>query len=179
MTNSKKLIALVLAIVAAIAFSFASVRDTAAYFADTFAGGVSGSVNRNALLRSAGNGKVAGADIADDGTKITVSGQWVPYGTKTALTSSTSITIDSTVGNFFTLTAGHTANINATTVGASGQPLILKVLTSGTSSFTLTFNTNFKSTGTLATGTVDAKTFVITFISDGTNYVEVSRTAAQ
>lgn len=179
MTHSRKLTALVLTIVAAITFSFASVRNTAAYFADTFAGGVSGSVTRNALLRAAGNGKVASADIVDDGTKITVSGQFAPYSTKTALTPGATVTINSTLGDFFTLTPGEDETINATTVGAQGQRLFLQVVTSGTTSRTLTFGTNFKSVGTLATGTTTAKTFMVSFISDGTNYVEVSRTAAQ
>jgi hypothetical protein len=52
------------------------------------------------------------------------------------------------------------------------------ITTSGTTSYTLTFGTNFKSTGTLATGTTTAKVFVITFVYDGTNLNEVSRTAA-
>lgn len=126
-------------------------------------------------LTSAGN-----ITVAPKAAKATtVSGQFVPYSTKTALTPAAAVTITSTTGNFFTLTPDQATTINATTVGAQGQTLFIKVLTSGTSSYTLTFGTNFKSTGTLATGTADAKTFVIQFLSDGTNYVEVSRTAAQ
>jgi hypothetical protein len=113
------------------------------------------------------------------GQKTVVSRQFVPYSTKTALTPSATVAITSTVGNFFTLTPGEDETINATTVGAQGQPLFIEVVTSGTTSRTLTFGTNFKSTGTLATGTTTAKTFMLQFLSDGTNYVEVSRTAAQ
>jgi hypothetical protein len=126
-------------------------------------------------LTSAGN-----ITIAPKAAKATtLSGQFVPYSTKTALTPAAAVTITSTTGNFFTLTPDQATTINATTVGPQGQTLFIKILTSGTSSFTLTFGTNFKSTGTLATGTSDAKTFVVQFLSDGTNYVEVRRTAAQ
>lgn len=62
--------------------------------------------------------------------------------------------------------------------GITGQEVILVVTTSGTSSFVLTFNTNFKSTGTLTTGTVTGKVFTISFVYDGTNYNETSRTTA-
>ena len=52
------------------------------------------------------------------------------------------------------------------------------VITSGTTSRTVTFGTGFKTTGTLATGTSADRRFVFHFISDGTNLVEVSRTAS-
>ena len=54
----------------------------------------------------------------------------------------------------------------------------LVITTSGASSFVLTFGTAFKTTGTLATGTVTAKVFTINFVYDGTNFNEVSRTTA-
>lgn len=65
-----------------------------------------------------------------------------------------------------------------TTVPTAGQRKTLIVLTSGTSSYTLTFGTGFKTTGTLATGTVTAKVFVVNFVSDGTSLIETSRTTA-
>jgi hypothetical protein len=64
------------------------------------------------------------------------------------------------------------------TVPTAGQRKTLIVLTSGTDSYTLTFGSGFKTTGTLATGTVTAKVFTISFVSDGTNLIETSRTAA-
>lgn len=79
----------------------------------------------------------------------------------------------------FTLTPGESETINATTTNAvKGRLYTVKVLTSGTSSYTLTFGTNFNTTGTLATGTVSAKVFVIQFIFDGSTFNEVSRTTA-
>lgn len=79
----------------------------------------------------------------------------------------------------YLLTPGEDETINATTTGAvAGRSYFIRILTSGTTSRTLTFGTNFKSTGTLATGTTTAKTFVVQFIFDGTNFCEVSRTTA-
>ena len=72
-----------------------------------------------------------------------------------------------------TATASYT-----TTVPAAGAICVLSILTSGASSYTITFSTGFKSTGTLATGTTTARYFNITFVSDGTNLIEMSRTVA-
>lgn len=65
-----------------------------------------------------------------------------------------------------------------TTVPRAGMRRTLILLTSGVTSYIYTFGTGFKSAGTLATGTVTAKTFVLEFVSDGTNLIETRRTAA-
>jgi len=93
------------------------------------------------------------------------------------VTSASTIALDTTLGGIFTLTPAHTATINAASVIA-GREIVLVITTSGTSSFTLTFGTNFKTTGTLATGTTSGKVFVMRFVSDGTNWNETSRTTA-
>jgi hypothetical protein len=74
-----------------------------------------------------------------------------------------------------TVTAARTLT---TTVPAAGTRCAIKVLTSGTSSFVITFGSGFKPTGTLATGTTTARVFIINWISDGTNLYEAGRTAA-
>lgn len=71
---------------------------------------------------------------------------------------------------------GTIAGVKAQAV--PGKSYYLVVTTSGTSSYTLTFGTNFKTANTLATGTVTGKVFVIQFIYDGVNFNEVSRTVA-
>jgi hypothetical protein len=74
-----------------------------------------------------------------------------------------------------------TPNATATytsTVPLAGSIVVLSVLTSGVTSYTITFGTGFKSTGTLATGTVSARYFNLTFVSDGTNLIETARTVA-
>ncbi len=65
-----------------------------------------------------------------------------------------------------------------TTVPVAGKHVHVIILTSGVSSFTITFGTGFKPTATLATGTTTARVFVVGFVSDGTNLYETSRTAA-
>jgi hypothetical protein len=65
-----------------------------------------------------------------------------------------------------------------TTVPGAGAICVLSILTSGTTSYTITFGSGFKSTGTLVTGTVTARYFNITFVSDGTNLIETARTVA-
>jgi hypothetical protein len=79
----------------------------------------------------------------------------------------------------YTLVPAQDETVNAVTTGAiSGRFYALVVTTSGTTSYTLTFATAFKTTGTLATGTTTGKVFVINFLFDGTNFNEVSRTTA-
>ncbi len=65
-----------------------------------------------------------------------------------------------------------------TTVPSAGLRCQLLILTSGASSYTITFGTGFRTTGTLATGTTTARYFMLSFISDGTVLVETSRTTA-
>lgn len=112
-----------------------------------------------------------------NGTDLREIGNRQPLGT-TALTPAGTVAVEPSQGDLFTLTPGEDETINAATVH-NGYEFTIKVLTSGTTSRTLTFSTGFKSTGTLATGTSDAKIFLIRFKSDGTQYCEVSRTAAQ
>ena len=65
-----------------------------------------------------------------------------------------------------------------TTVAPAGSRAAVIIVTSGTTSYTITFGTGFLTTGTLATGATTAKTFVIEFVSDGTTMIETSRTTA-
>jgi len=65
-----------------------------------------------------------------------------------------------------------------TTVPSAGSEAFTIILTSGVSSFTITFGSGFKPVGTLATGTTTGRVFVIHWISDGTNLYEAGRTTA-
>ena len=96
---------------------------------------------------------------------------------KAALTPSASIALNCSLGSLFTLVPDQTCTITPSN-GYEGQVIDLEITTSGTSSYTLTFGAPFKSTGTLATGTSTGKIFMLTFVFDGTNYVERSRTTA-
>ena len=92
------------------------------------------------------------------------------------LTPGAAVALDATKGSVFTLVPGVAPTISCAAVGQGS--LFIVVTTSGTSTVNVTFGTGFTSTGVLATGTVDAKTFVLHFVSNGTKYVEVSRTTA-
>lgn len=75
------------------------------------------------------------------------------------------------------LTPNSTRTVT-TNVPRAGEQRTLIILTSGTTSYTMTFGTGFKTTGTLATGATSARRFVINFVSDGTYLIEMSRTTA-
>lgn len=94
-----------------------------------------------------------------------------------ALTSGTPISINPTNGETQTLTPGASLTLNAVAV-LPNKKLYFVFTTSGTTSYTITFGTNFKSTGTLATGTSSGKVFTVSFVGDGVNYNEIARTTA-
>jgi hypothetical protein len=87
------------------------------------------------------------------------------------------------------LAMGSSTNVNVrvtpnatasftTSVPAAGMRRTLLILTSGVTSYTMTFGSGFRSQGTLATGTTTARYFALEFISDGTNLIELGRTTA-
>lgn len=93
----------------------------------------------------------------------------------TATTGTMTVTMNTSV---VTITPTGAATFNASG-GTMGQRATFIVTTSGTSSFTLTWSTNFKAAGTLATGTTSGKKFSVNFICvDGTTWQETGRTAA-
>ena len=98
--------------------------------------------------------------------------------TAAALIASATVTIDCGAANIFTLTPGQDETINTFGIVA-GKVYWLVILTSGVTSRILTFGTGFKSSGTLTTGTVSGRYFVMSFIAaDTSNLIELSRTAA-
>lgn len=99
----------------------------------------------------------------------------------TAATSATTGTMTVNMPNgdkVYTITPTGACTFNGSG-GKAGARCTFVVTTSGTSSFTLTWGTNFKVVGTLATGTVTAKVFAVSFVcKDGTLWVETGRTVA-
>jgi len=78
----------------------------------------------------------------------------------------------------YKVTPTGTITFNATG-GTAGQRCSFTILTSGTTTYTITFGTNFKPNGTLATGTVSGKYFVVNFLCiSPTLWIEVGRTTA-
>jgi hypothetical protein len=97
--------------------------------------------------------------------------------TVTALADSGTVSLNAALGDVFTITPAGAVTLNAAFIQA-GAEVTLIVTASGTSSFNITPTGNFISQGALATGSVSGKTFTMKFIGDGTNLIEVSRTAA-
>ena len=107
---------------------------------------------------------------------ITVQG--VTSGTSVVLASTATPTI-ATSSSVIIHTPTQNETINFPATGSIGQELFLEVLTSGTTSFTLTFGANVRSQGVLATGIVSASIFIVAFVFDGTRFVETGRTTVQ
>lgn len=127
-------------------------------------------------------GAILNADLAgsiDLTTKVT---GILPFANNAGTTASTSATTGtmtvSMVTPIITITPTNACTFNATG-GVTAQRLTFVITTSGASSFTLTWGTNFRSTGTLATGTTTAKIFCVSFIYTGSVWVETARTIAQ
>lgn len=107
------------------------------------------------------------------------SGGSVSMVAKTAATSATTGTMTTTLTNLTAITITPTGDCTFNASGGfSGQSCSFVVTTSGTTSWNLTFGTNYKSTGVLATGTVTAKVFTVSFVYNGTNWNETARTTA-
>ena len=106
---------------------------------------------------------------------ITVQG--VTSGTSVVLASTATPTIAAT-SSVITHTPTQSETINFPATGSIGQEIFLEVLTSGTTSFTLTFGANVRSQGVLA-GVVSGAIFIVAFVFDGTRFVETGRTTAQ
>lgn len=89
--------------------------------------------------------------------------------------------LDATLGQTFTL-ASSPSGTATTTITAPSAPVgaTVRLIINTTTAFatTITFGTGFRTTGTLNTGTVASKTFVVQFVGDGTSLIEVSRTTA-
>jgi len=102
---------------------------------------------------------------ATDFTKIANKHTVLANGTTAlALASSNSVVVTPTANASYT-----------TTVPVAGTRAAVMILTSGTTSYTITFSTGFKAASTIVTGAVTGKYWVVNFISDGTNLIEMGR----
>ena len=95
------------------------------------------------------------------------------YSATVALTTTQVMTI---LYEITTTSAVGNATITASTGGTEGQLLVIRINNDATAARTITFGTNFRSSGTV-TGTVSLSITVV-FISNGTAWVEMSRSAA-
>jgi len=120
----------------------------------------------------------AAATLADGTTIEQATPLYETYSTVT-FSGTISLTFTATDGNSrrIACTSSTASTINAASVPRAGFMLQITFTTDGTGGNVITFGTNFKTTGTYTlTGT--NKYFQIAFVSDGTNLLEMSRTAA-
>lgn len=140
---------------------------------------VGGSINNTPIGQATAN---KGAfTVLTASTSLTVSGSTITTTLQdaiSALSTGATISLDPTLGGLFTLVPIQSCTINATSLPAKHQRMVIVVTTSGTVSYTITFGTHFKTTGTLATGTASGKVFLVVFDGDGVNINEASRTTA-
>jgi hypothetical protein len=109
---------------------------------------------------------------------LNVVGRLVQNATPVALVSSGgAISLDCSKGDNFLHNPTEDTTISPINL-APGQYITIMVVTINTTTRNLTFGGNSKSTGVLASGATSGKTFIVTFLSDGTNLYEVSRTTA-
>lgn len=97
-------------------------------------------------------------------------------GTNTLLPAATGTMTATMDGQVKSITPVGSCTFNATG-GRHGERCSF-VITSSATSYTMTFGTNFKSAGTLATGTVAGKVFTVSFIHNGFLWIETGRTVA-
>lgn len=138
-----------------------------------------GTINNTPIGQSTAS--VGKFTVLQASTSLTVSGTVSAvaiYDAIVALTPSATISLDPTLGGMFTLTPNNNCTINAASVPAKHQRIVVQVLTSGTTPYGMTFGTNFKTTGTLSAGTSTGKYFHVEFDSDGSNFIETARTTA-
>jgi hypothetical protein len=124
------------------------------------------------VLRVASNGNI-GIGKAPE-AKLSVNGQLHgSFLNAESPANTTSLELGSNVLTSIVVSAAITLT---TTVPPAGATAYLKIITSGATSRVVTFGAGFKAQATLATGTVTNRVFMLSFISDGTNLFETSRT---
>ncbi len=97
--------------------------------------------------------------------------------TPSALTYASPTSVDVTLASVYTVTtvnATGSVTFNATAGGTAGQEMTILITNDATSAKTITFGTNFKTTGTLTASAASRQT-TISFRSDGTNFLETGR----
>jgi hypothetical protein len=103
-------------------------------------------------------------------------------GACTALTPAAGVTLTVASTNCYTdtVTDNEDQTITFSGAGYAGQEVNIIFTTAGTADEVITFHaTLVSSTGTLTLGTTAARYYVVRFISNGTHWFEVSRTAVQ
>lgn len=148
----------------------------------TLSGDISGS-GTTAITTSIGSGKVTNTMLAgsiDLSTKVT---GILPFssnaGSSTATSGTTGTISVPMTSRIITCTPTGSITFNGTN-GVVGQMVTFVITTSGTTIFTITFGTSYKTTSTLSTGTTSGKVFLLTFLCTAATptWSEMARTTA-
>ena len=99
-----------------------------------------------------------------------------PRGTS-ALDTIYSANLDPTLGNIFTLTPTGSVEIFPTSYPV-GYIIVVEIYTSGSTGYTVGFGAGFVANGTLTTVALSYRYYTLTFVCDGSYWVELSRTPA-
>ena len=130
-----------------------------------------------------GSGEVLTANIAANqtvtGLTIAANSQFIGSASSETFSGAISLTIGTSKGNtrLIPCTSNTASTITPSSGGTAGQQLILRFTTDGTGGNVITYASPFKSTGTHTLTGASSK-FTAHFVSDGTNFCEVARTAA-
>lgn len=119
------------------------------------------------------------SNITISGLTIHADTPFINSATTESFSGTMTITISSAKGTtrVIACTSNTAATLNASAGGTAGQELNFLFSTDGTAGNVITFGTNFKSTGTYTLASA-SKYYVACFISNGTYWIERSRTAA-
>jgi hypothetical protein len=98
--------------------------------------------------------------------------------TITALTSSTAITVDCSLGNFFTVTLAHNATFTLSNF-STGQAIAIKITQDGTGSRTATFSGLKFAFNNNSIGSTANETSLISIFNDGTDKLAAINTDYQ
>jgi hypothetical protein len=107
--------------------------------------------------------------------KDVIVGKALSGSTATTLTPGGTVAIDASLNNVFKITPAQAETWNISNMLPGQRIIIIIVASSGTR--VCTFGTGFKPVSATISAT-DTKSFVLEFISDGTNAWEASRTTA-
>jgi hypothetical protein len=134
--------------------------------------------------------------VTTNGTeRIRVTSNGVLIGTTTASTDPAGLNVAGPINGGYEVLANNTtamrfAEHNAvrttvtasqtftTTVPRAGAICVLTVLTSGITSYAISFGTGFKTYQSLTTGTASNRLWSIVWVSDGTNLIDIGRSSS-
>lgn len=136
---------------------------------------VGGTINNTPIGQGTAN--VGKFTVLQATTSLTVSGATITTTLAdaiVALSTGPTISLDPTAGGLFTLVPVQSCTINAASLPTKHQRVVIVITTSGTTAYTITFGTHFKTQGTLSTGGTSGKVFCLGFECDGVNFNEVS-----